>query len=743
MEGYLNLWTNIFTGWTPCYAILYSDILAILDEKGGKRKATVSLKIATVKSIPEDSLRIVIDTGTNELHLRAANQKDKSRWEEALISTQKELVIQESISLRTEFFTDKKASFESPRSQRLLDESHISNIDKKLAEVWSMQANFDEASNLLEPELKKNPKLASIVDKLVDLGKGLKYSITECAQDLEREHLRVSTVLTEFNTHRDYNKLTESIARGPLTFTNEDNELHMYEEEKLSDEAEGTTEFHSFSLDEAGEINTENECNVYEVVDGKSRIVKEERKVPPLINHQDSAELLEEDNELSIHPSSRRKELDHSATGRKNSFLLNLESPRINHKIHNHPVVRYLFEKNPAFKDVELPIEDVRECLPHMTDANAKISLEQIWRLIKECIGKDIFRFTMPVWLNEPLGVLQRVCETLEYHDILLKANDARDSCLRLAYVCAFAISSLGSTINRTKKPFNPLLGETFEYLPMDGSYRFIAEQVSHHPPISAAYAEGSAFKYWINSAAVTSFKGNSLEVRFLNPVFIVLNRYNDHITFKRPTMVYSNIIVGKPHVQYYGNIRFRNSKTGDTAVLSLEKRGWSKKNAYDVQGSVSDGQGNLRYKIEGKWDSQFSIIEAETGKEVFVWQKLPPFQNQSAYYNFTYFALQMNHISHAMLQKMAPTDTRFRPDQRLYERGDIKGAASEKNRLEEKQRAVRRFNERLGRPHKPKWFKESVDSITQEKKYDYVGGYWETRKKGDFSDVFDIYSDE
>jgi hypothetical protein len=35
-------------------------------------------------------------------------------------------------------------------------------------------------------------------------------------------------------------------------------------------------------------------------------------------------------------------------------------------------------------------------------------------------------------------------------------------------------------------KPFNPLLGETFEYVTDD--FEFISEQVSHHPPITANY---------------------------------------------------------------------------------------------------------------------------------------------------------------------------------------------------------------------------------------------------------------
>ena len=48
----------------------------------------------------------------------------------------------------------------------------------------------------------------------------------------------------------------------------------------------------------------------------------------------------------------------------------------------------------------------------------------------------------------------------------------------------AYSFAALDSVINRTTKPFNPLLGETWEY--DDGDLKIITEQVSHHPPISA-----------------------------------------------------------------------------------------------------------------------------------------------------------------------------------------------------------------------------------------------------------------
>lgn len=53
----------------------------------------------------------------------------------------------------------------------------------------------------------------------------------------------------------------------------------------------------------------------------------------------------------------------------------------------------------------------------------------------------------------------------------------------------------------------------------------------------------------------------------------------------------------------------------------------------------------------------------------------------------------------------VAPTDTRRRTDQRALEDGDMKLASAEKNRLEEKQRAVRRYKEKFDIENTPAYF--------------------------------------
>jgi len=88
-------------------------------------------------------------------------------------------------------------------------------------------------------------------------------------------------------------------------------------------------------------------------------------------------------------------------------------------------------------------------------------------------------------------------------------ANSRTDPGAQIQFVAAFALSNYSSTIGRTGKPFNPLLGETYEYISRDGEFRYLAEQVSHHP-----VRLSHTFKYQL---LLTSIKANislSLRVR-------------------------------------------------------------------------------------------------------------------------------------------------------------------------------------------------------------------------------------
>ena len=83
----------------------------------------------------------------------------------------------------------------------------------------------------------------------------------------------------------------------------------------------------------------------------------------------------------------------------------------------------------------------------------------------------------MPVQWNEPLSLLQRVSEYMNYAYLLKTAASLEDTEMRIQWVATFAVSALASNYERMGKPFNPLLGETYELERPD--FRILCEQVT------------------------------------------------------------------------------------------------------------------------------------------------------------------------------------------------------------------------------------------------------------------------
>lgn len=133
--------------------------------------------------------------------------------------------------------------------------------------------------------------------------------------------------------------------------------------------------------------------------------------------------------------------------------------------------------------------------------------------ILRKNVGKDLSNVTMPVASNEPLSYLERTCEPMEYSYLLDKAAKTTDHCeLALLIGCVvIAACSSARAKERQRKPFNPLLGETYELVREDYGFRLISEKISHRPLIMATEAESDDWifqyacqpcqKYWGKSA--------------------------------------------------------------------------------------------------------------------------------------------------------------------------------------------------------------------------------------------------
>lgn len=87
-----------------------------------------------------------------------------------------------------------------------------------------------------------------------------------------------------------------------------------------------------------------------------------------------------------------------------------------------------------------------RNCLPSHAVGDVGSALS----VFRKNVGKDLSTISMPISMNEPLSMLQRACEELEYCDLLDKASTLPDSMDRLIYIVLFAVSSYASSQYRT-----------------------------------------------------------------------------------------------------------------------------------------------------------------------------------------------------------------------------------------------------------------------------------------------------
>ncbi|XP_045234236.2 oxysterol-binding protein-related protein 1 isoform X3 [Macaca fascicularis] len=331
-----------------------------------------------------------------------------------------------------------------------------------------------------------------------------------------------------------------------------------------------------------------------------------------------------------------------------------------------------------------------------------------IWSILRKCIGMELSKITMPVIFNEPLSFLQRLTEYMEHTYLIHKASSLSDPVERMQCVAAFAVSAVASQWERTGKPFNPLLGETYE-----------------------------------------------------------LVRHNEAYTWTNPTCCVHNIIVGKLWIEQYGNVEIINHKTGDKCVLNFKPCGLFGKELHKVEGYIQDKSKKKLCALYGKWteclysadpatfdaykkndkkntEEKKNSKQMSTSEEsdempmpdsesvfiipgsVLLWRIAPRPPNSAQMYNFTSFAMVLNEVDKDMESVIPKTDCRLRPDIRAMENGEIDQASEEKKRLEEKQRAARKSRSKSEEDWKTRWFHQGPNPYNGAQDWIYSGSYWD-----------------
>uniref|UniRef100_A0A7N0TCR2 Oxysterol-binding protein n=1 Tax=Kalanchoe fedtschenkoi TaxID=63787 RepID=A0A7N0TCR2_KALFE len=226
--------------------------------------------------------------------------------------------------------------------------------------------------------------------------------------------------------------------------------------------------------------------------------------------------------------------------------------------------------------------------------------------MMQKYIGSDVTSMvTLPVIVFEPMTMLQKMAELMEYSYLLDQADACEDPYMRLVYATSWAIS-VYYAYQRTWKPFNPILGETYE-MTNHGGITFLAEQISHHPPMSAGHAENEHFAYDVTSKLKTKFLGNSVDVYPIGRTRVTLKRDGVVLDLVPPPTKVHNLIFGRTWVDTLGEMIMTNLTTGDKAVLYFQPCGWFGAGRYEVDGYVYNAAEEPQILMTGKWNESMN----------------------------------------------------------------------------------------------------------------------------------------
>uniref|UniRef100_A0A8D3AAQ2 Oxysterol-binding protein n=1 Tax=Scophthalmus maximus TaxID=52904 RepID=A0A8D3AAQ2_SCOMX len=378
-----------------------------------------------------------------------------------------------------------------------------------------------------------------------------------------------------------------------------------------------------------------------------------------------------------------------------------------------------------------------RTRLPSPCPDNSHVGLMAI---LYNNIGKDLARVSMPAALNEPVNLLQRLCEELEYSELLDTANNTADPYQRMVYIAAFAISGYSAATFRNRyKPFNPVLGETYECVREDRGFRFISEQVCHHPPISACHADSENFSFWQDQRWKNKFWGKSLEILPTGMVNVTLPRYGDHYEWNKVVTCINNVLSQQRYLEHYGEVTIQNLRSNvcTCKITFVKSRYWgSDTNKNEVQGAVLDQSGSVIHRFGGLWHEGIFCDTLPTPK--CVWKPNPQPKDHLLFYGFSTFALELNELSARLRPLLPPTDSRLRPDQRMLEEGDVEESDRQKDAIEGFQRERRNQLAKRGEQHVPRFFEKAKDSCGRDV-WLTNGTYWKIRESPGFAKTENI----
>eukprot|EP01089_Gocevia_fonbrunei_P013473 TRINITY_DN3463_c0_g1_i1.p1 TRINITY_DN3463_c0_g1~~TRINITY_DN3463_c0_g1_i1.p1 ORF type:complete len:406 (-),score=109.39 TRINITY_DN3463_c0_g1_i1:15-1232(-) len=311
-----------------------------------------------------------------------------------------------------------------------------------------------------------------------------------------------------------------------------------------------------------------------------------------------------------------------------------------------------------------------------------------IWDIIKQLGGsitgfgkknKDLIGVSLPVRIFEPRSYLERLVDGWWSAPIFLPlAAKATDPVERLKYVMTFCVAAFHATCDQEGKPFNPILGETYEAKYEDGT-QIYCEQSSHHPPVTNWQFMGAdnLYHFYGYGEWTASIRANSVTGHQKGPHYV---EFQDGtvITFNLPIAYVKGVLYGDRIIEYEGVMNFVDKKNNLTCDLTFNPKpeGGSSWNPFKGKEHPSDYLKGDIIRTKGSKQEVVSKVEG-------TWMGCVEFDGKK-YWDFTE---QYEPYKPIRPDDPLPSDCRYRQDLDELLKGNIDSAQEWKVKLENKQR--------------------------------------------------------
>ncbi|XP_029359577.1 oxysterol-binding protein-related protein 10-like [Echeneis naucrates] len=350
-------------------------------------------------------------------------------------------------------------------------------------------------------------------------------------------------------------------------------------------------------------------------------------------------------------------------------------------------------------------------------------------------IGMDLTRVVLPTFILETRSLLEMYANFMAHPNMFLSITSGctpEERIIRFVeyYLTAFHEGRKGAV---AKKPYNPILGENFHcswYVPRDWvrplrttscsgpspttatsnaprypqmgvdsrgnsdgyCVRFVAEQVSHHPPVSGFYCECKEKRMCVNTHVWTKskFMGMSIGVSMVGEGVLYLLEHNEEYVFTLPC-AYARSILTVPWVELGGKVIINCAKSGYSANVTFHTKPFYGGKVHRVTAEVKHNHtGNVVCKAQGEWNGvlEFTYSNGEsktidTSRLPVIKKKIRPLEKQGHY--------ESRHLWQHVTSSLKS--------------GNMDAATEHKHCLEERQRSEGKQRAATRVPWKPRYF--------------------------------------